>query len=148
MIPTSGTRPGIPAGLCLTPKRIAARFFQLYSGHALIAPFLKDRLGWIESDVCWWCGGGRQSREHNICLRNASCGRRRLEPCGGRSGRLVWKAKREDIPGAKFISEEKVSVWALLGEKDQAIRRRGGSCLMAGSRIRCWFFEGNEDRRG
>ena len=29
----------------------------------MIAPFLK-KFGWIESDSCWWCSGGRQSREH------------------------------------------------------------------------------------
>ena len=43
---------------------MAARFFQLLSGQALIAPFLRDRWGWIETDRCWWCEGGRQSREH------------------------------------------------------------------------------------
>ena len=30
----------------------------------MIAPSLKEKFGWIESDCCWWCGGGRQSREH------------------------------------------------------------------------------------
>ena len=30
----------------------------------MIAPFLKDKFGWVESDQCWWCGSGRQSREH------------------------------------------------------------------------------------
>ena len=45
-------------------KRVAARFFQLLSGHAVIAPFLKERCGWTDSDRCWWCEKGRQSREH------------------------------------------------------------------------------------
>ena len=39
-------------------------FFQLSSGHAMIAPFLKEKFGWIESDQCWWCSRGRQTREH------------------------------------------------------------------------------------
>ena len=30
----------------------------------MIAPFLKDRWGWIDTDRCWWCDGGRQSRDH------------------------------------------------------------------------------------
>ena len=30
----------------------------------MIAPFLRDRFGWVESDQCWWCESGRQSREH------------------------------------------------------------------------------------
>ena len=30
----------------------------------MFAPFLKDRWGWTETDRCWWCEKGRQSREH------------------------------------------------------------------------------------
>ena len=45
-------------------KSVAARFFQSLSGHAMIAPFLKERWGWTETDRCWWCEGGGQSREH------------------------------------------------------------------------------------
>ena len=30
----------------------------------MIAPFLKEKFGWVESDSCWWCSGERQSREH------------------------------------------------------------------------------------
>jgi hypothetical protein len=30
----------------------------------MIAPFLKDRWGWTDSDSCWWCDGGKQSRDH------------------------------------------------------------------------------------
>ena len=30
----------------------------------MIAPFLKDKFGWVESDTCWWCSSGWQSREH------------------------------------------------------------------------------------
>ena len=30
----------------------------------MIAPFLKERWGWTETDRRWWCEGGRQSREH------------------------------------------------------------------------------------
>ena len=38
--------------------------FQLLSGHAMIAPYLKERWGWIDTDRCWWCDGGRQGRDH------------------------------------------------------------------------------------
>ena len=34
------------------------------SGHALIAPSVKEKFGWTDSDVCWWCGSARQTREH------------------------------------------------------------------------------------
>ena len=30
----------------------------------MTASFLKDRWGWTDSDGCWWCSRGRQSREH------------------------------------------------------------------------------------
>ena len=43
---------------------MAARFSQLLSGHAMIAPFLKERWGWTDSDKCWRCEKGRRSREH------------------------------------------------------------------------------------
>ena len=45
-------------------KGVASRFFQLLSGHAMIAPFLKEKWRWTDSDRCWWCNGGRQSRDH------------------------------------------------------------------------------------
>lgn len=58
--------PKIPEPLRRAPKAIAARFFQLASGHAMTAPFLKEKFRWIDSDTCWWCSGGRQTREHLI----------------------------------------------------------------------------------
>ena len=62
--PDRGARPRIRTLLRTTRKGVASRFFQLLSGHAMIAPFLKDRWGWTDSDECWWCDGGRQSRDH------------------------------------------------------------------------------------
>lgn len=56
--------PKIPRALRTAPKRPASTFFQLASGHAMIAPFLKEKFGWIESDTCWWCMTARQTREH------------------------------------------------------------------------------------
>ena len=53
-----------PRELQRAPTELASRFFQLASGHAMIAPFLKEKFGWIRSDVCWWCESGRQTREH------------------------------------------------------------------------------------
>ena len=62
--PEKGARPRIRTLLRTTRKGVAARYFQLLSGHAMTAPFLKDRWGWIDSDACWWCNGRRQSRDH------------------------------------------------------------------------------------
>ena len=63
-VPRVGEVPRIPAALRRARKGLASRFFQLASGHAMIAPFLKEKFGWVESDQCWWCSCGRQSREH------------------------------------------------------------------------------------
>ena len=30
----------------------------------IIAPFVKEKFGWTNSDTCWWCGSTRQTREH------------------------------------------------------------------------------------
>ena len=62
--PDKRARPKIRTLLRKTRKGVASRYFQLLSGHSMTAPFLKDRWGWTISDACWWCNGGRQSRDH------------------------------------------------------------------------------------
>ena len=64
VVPRDGTIPKIPTALGRARRELAVRFFQLASGHAMTAPFLKEKFGWVSSDQCWWCGSGRQSREH------------------------------------------------------------------------------------
>ena len=63
-VPAEGETPRISAELRKIPKELAFRFFQLASSHATIAPFIKEKVGWIDSDTCWWCGSGRQTREY------------------------------------------------------------------------------------
>ena len=63
-VPREGTVPRIPTALGRARRSLASRFFQLASGHAMIAPFLRDKFKWVDSDQCWWCSSGRQSREH------------------------------------------------------------------------------------
>ena len=55
---TTGSRPAIGPALRRTPKRVATAFFQLLSGHSMIAPFLKERWGWTDADV--WQGQTEQ----------------------------------------------------------------------------------------
>ena len=62
--PDRRARPMIRPLLRTTRKGVASRFFRLLSGHAMIAPFFGDRCGWIDTDRCWWCDGGKQSRDH------------------------------------------------------------------------------------
>jgi hypothetical protein len=46
-------------------KEVASRYFQFLTGHALTAPYLKEKLKKRDSDECWWCESGkRQTREH------------------------------------------------------------------------------------
>ena len=52
-IPRGEETPKLPKALQETGKELASRFFQLASGHAMIAPFLKEKFGWVESDSCW-----------------------------------------------------------------------------------------------
>ena len=51
--PDRKARPRIRPLLRTTRKGVASRYFQLLSGHASIAPFLRDRWGWTDTDRCW-----------------------------------------------------------------------------------------------
>ncbi|KAI5785716.1 hypothetical protein FPQ18DRAFT_394394 [Pyronema domesticum] len=56
---------GIRKNLKNERKEIASRYYQLLTGHAVITPYLKEKLGKRESDTSWWCNSGkRQTREH------------------------------------------------------------------------------------
>ena len=46
-------------------KTIAARFYQLKSGHALIEKYLL-RIGKRSDMKCWWCGHEYQTRDHHF----------------------------------------------------------------------------------
>jgi hypothetical protein len=55
------------SGTFYVRKELASHYhyYQLMTGHTIIAPYLKERLGKIDSDRCWWCEiGKRQSLEH------------------------------------------------------------------------------------
>jgi hypothetical protein len=47
-------------------KELPSRYYQLMTGHTVIAPYLKYKIKTADSDECWWCEvpGKRQSREH------------------------------------------------------------------------------------
>ena len=52
VLPATTFGSAIRARLRHDSKGVAARFFQLMSGQAMTAPFLKERWGWTISDVC------------------------------------------------------------------------------------------------
>jgi hypothetical protein len=44
-------------------KSVAARFYQLKSGHGLVVQYQK-RIGEREDMKCWWCGHEYQTQDH------------------------------------------------------------------------------------
>ena len=74
----------------------AARFFQLLSGHAMITPFLKERWGWTDTDICWWCNRGRQSREQHL-FKECSSWKREIRELWNTVGEL--SGRREQTGG-------------------------------------------------
>jgi hypothetical protein len=62
---TPPRKPGLRSHLRSERKSVAARYYQLLTGHTLIAPFMKEKLKKIDPNQCWWCESGRrQTREH------------------------------------------------------------------------------------
>ena len=69
----------------------------------MIAPFLKEKFGWVNSDTCWWCVKGKQTREH--LFKECSAWKQEIrklwkeveEATGDQEGRLkggIYKGKK------------------------------------------------------
>jgi ribonuclease HI len=89
-------------------KEVASRYYQFLTGHALTAPYLKEKLKKQDSDECWWCESGkRQTREHLF----KECSHWLSEI------RDLWRAVRKEVgwrrakwkPIALLFREEKVT---------------------------------------
>ena len=91
--PGKEARPRIRGPLRRARKGVASRFFQLLSGHAMIAPFLKEKWGWTDSDRCWWCYGGRQSRDH--LFKECSKWKKEIAELWREIGRISGKRGKE-----------------------------------------------------
>ena len=59
----------------------------------MIAPFLRDKYGWVESDQCWWCSGGRQSREH--LFKECRTWKEEIRELWKRVGEISGEGRRE-----------------------------------------------------
>ena len=59
---------------------MAARFYQMLSGHAMSATFLKDKWGWVDSEMCW--RHSKAGRIGGTSSRSVSRGRRNSMLCG------------------------------------------------------------------
>ena len=137
-LPSRGARPGIRPALRRAKKSVAARFFQLLSGHAMIAPFLRDRWGWTDTDRCWWCEKGRQSREHLFkkCRTWEKEIRMLWKAVGEASGR---RGRQDGVDRPSRVG--RVSVF-MLGRQGRgpATLRFGSSCQMTGTLRQFWSF--------
>lgn len=91
---------GIDSTLGKAPKKYAARYYQLKTGHGEVGAFLA-RIGVLESPKCWWC----EAREQAVIHLFTECRR--------------WRKERR-----KFIRElgkHKIS-WQTRVEKNMASR--------------------------
>ena len=102
-----------------TPKAIAARYFQLLSGHAAIGPYLKDKMRKTNDDTCWWCGGRKKQTRHHLLT---AC--RAWAPQIERLWKMVGKAYGWKHPRARAIRwlwGEKATEAMLLFLKDTRV---------------------------
>lgn len=65
----------------------------------MTATSLEDKLGWVDSDMCWWCSKGKQTREHffkEYLTRKKDCRRRSetLQATESTGGKAPWKSRR------------------------------------------------------
>jgi hypothetical protein len=92
---------GFRSALQHLPKVLASRYYQLMSGHALIAPYMKENLHKTDSDECWWCETG------SISSKNARSGRMRSEIFGGRSEGTLVGGTRGGNPSRSYSRPRK-----------------------------------------
>ena len=114
--------PRIPEAIRKAPKTLASRFFRLAAGRAMTAPFLKEKFGWIESDICWWCTKSRQTREH--IFKECSAWKQEI--------RQLWKevgeaTSNQDKEGRKSLYRGRKGFGLGLGEKEESRGRRPGN---------------------
>ena len=90
----------------------------------MIASFIKEKFGWIESDLCWWCGSGRQSREH--LFKECLTWKKEI--------RELWKKVAEQsgvvrIRGGTLCKGRRGFFLGWVGEQERAIRRPGNTSV-------------------
>ena len=63
----------------------------------MIAPFLKEKWGWIDTDQCWWCRRGRQSRNH--LFKECTTWRKEIRKLWSEVGRISGERERDSRQG-------------------------------------------------
>ena len=89
-----------------TPKKYAARYYQLKVGHGAVGTYLA-RIGKIETPQCWWCKEPVQSVEHLYArCRRWRRERRKLVRELEKEG-VTWQAQVERRWLASLLANEK-----------------------------------------
>ena len=70
----------------------------------MIAPFLGERWGWTDTDRCWWCEGGRQSRDH--LFKECRTWEGEIRELWSRVGRISGKREAEKGMDEPFKSRK------------------------------------------
>jgi len=104
----------------------SAHFFSdnpCMTGHALIAPFLKENSKRTYSDQCWWCETGKQqTRDHLF----KECGRWKTEinvlwkTIGKKLG---WKHRRNKKISELFREEKATGILQFIGKIKNGVLR-------------------------
>ena len=99
----------------------------------MIAPFLKEKFGWVDSDICWWCSKGRQTREH--LFKECSAWKQEI--------RKLWREVEEiagdqekEFGGGTYKGRKGLRLGSQ-GKNGKGARRPGNTsvrCLMANER--------------
>jgi hypothetical protein len=79
---------GLRKNLRHEKKEVSSQFYQLLSGHALTAPYLKEKLRKSETDTCWWCESGKKQTSDHLFKE---CSRWKIEI------RYLWKMVGREV---------------------------------------------------
>ena len=117
-----------PVWPTIGPEGAGVSLLPAFFGTRNDCTLLKERFGWMESDGCWWCGGGRQTREHLFKECRALEDEIRslwkeVEEISGdirvRSGGEIYKGRKGFCFGVdrKMVRPGNTSLWKLLGDE-------------------------------
>jgi hypothetical protein len=104
---------------------VAAQYYQLMTGHAVIAPYLKEKLKKKDSDTCWWCEAGRrQTRDH--LFKECSTWKNEIKDLWWRGREVGWRrAKWKSV--AKLFREERAEEAILEFIRQRSVGRMSGT---------------------
>jgi hypothetical protein len=97
---------GLRKNLRHEKKEVASRFYQLLSGHAITAPYLKEKLRKSETDTCWWCESGKEQTIDHL-FKECATWKIEIGDLWKTVGREVGWRKMRWKPISKLFAEER-----------------------------------------